>query len=399
MAISSTGIAAQMEAVDYNVAMRRLVYLAAAGCLVILFNGFRSTGCGAVIVGLMTAGAALLGGGLLGFLFGVPHTRESASATSGGQSKTATEDQSASNSLSETYRPSTSLEQISDWLTKILVGVGLVDFRGILAKVVAAGDYIAPGLTGVVSREGARTFALAILVYFSVSGFVFGFLWARLYLPRWFAEADRVKRLLSRFEVQQQADAKALLLSHGLLTPKQDVPSASDSEIAQAVKEASGAVRTQMFSQAATASEDYGASDHQAKLKGAIALFKSLAAADSDELDHRNYSELSYALRRQKPPDLDGAEKAITKAIQIRDKLRLNGWRYYEFRRARYRIEQDPQFSQNKPSDPGFVARVLPDLKAAFLEANRSKRDWFAKEGEGVVQRWMNLNNVDLSAL
>jgi len=185
MPISSASVGTQMEAVDYNVAMRRLVYLAGLGCLVILFNGLRETGHGAVVVGLMTAGAALLGGGLLGFLFGVPHTRESASPASGsgGTAHGALDNESADKSLSDTYRPSTSLEQISDWLTKILVGVGLVDFRSILAKVIAAGDYIAPALTGVVSKEGARTFALAILIYFSVSGFVFGFLWARLYLP------------------------------------------------------------------------------------------------------------------------------------------------------------------------------------------------------------------------
>ncbi|HLB92959.1 MAG TPA: hypothetical protein VJK27_11500, partial [Terriglobales bacterium] len=74
------------------------------------------------------------------------------------------------------------------------------------------------------------------------------------------------------------------------------------------------------------------------------------------------------------------------------------GWKYYEFRRARYRIEQDPNFKDNKRSDSAFVAKVLPDLKAAYtayVEAGRVK-GWFS-EGEGVVERWVNLNNIDLS--
>jgi hypothetical protein len=152
-----------------------------------------------------------------------------------------------------------------------------------------------------------------------------------------------------------------------------------------------------MFSQAQAASEDYGAVGYQDKVKGATAIFRSLIAADTDKRNHGNYAELSYALRRQKPPDLEGAEKAIAEAIHIRNKLRLSGWKYYEFRRARYRIEQDANFVNNKQSDSDFVAKVLPDLKAAhaaFVETGRVK-GWFA-EGEGVVERWVKLNNLDL---
>src|ERR1700688_330573 len=66
---------------DYNVAMRRLMYVVGVGCLLVLIYGLRYVyrdpigSFGNVCVGLMAGGAALLSGGLLGFLFGIPHTR------------------------------------------------------------------------------------------------------------------------------------------------------------------------------------------------------------------------------------------------------------------------------------------------------------------------------------
>jgi hypothetical protein len=61
--------------------------------------------------GLLVAGAAALAGGVIGFLFGIPRTVPGASAPGA----TGTQ-----------YQGNTNLEQISDWLTKILVGIGLV---------------------------------------------------------------------------------------------------------------------------------------------------------------------------------------------------------------------------------------------------------------------------------
>jgi hypothetical protein len=115
---------------DYDVSMRRLFYLALVGCGIILLDavGTRPGFLRTLSVGLMTAGAAMFVGGLLGFLFGVPYTREGEQPAGtkdgqGGQQK------SGSDALPTSYRPNTSLEQISDWLTKILVGVGLVQIN------------------------------------------------------------------------------------------------------------------------------------------------------------------------------------------------------------------------------------------------------------------------------
>jgi hypothetical protein len=85
--------------------------------------GLRTFGLSAVVA--LAAGAA---GGLVGFLFGIPvrWTQERAEAEGSGTELP--------------YRGNTSLEQISDWLVKILVGVGL-------AQLTAAGPALVSSLT------------------------------------------------------------------------------------------------------------------------------------------------------------------------------------------------------------------------------------------------------------
>ncbi len=85
-------------------------------------------------VGFITAGATWLTGALTGFLFGIPHMRE-------GDREPKTQLSAGNESaVDETqhqdirYQPSTSLEQISDWLTKIIVGLALVDIAKIPGK-------------------------------------------------------------------------------------------------------------------------------------------------------------------------------------------------------------------------------------------------------------------------
>ena len=76
--------------------------------------------------------AALVGGGLFGFLFGLPHAGASASSSSrnpprGQGSGTGAADQGALDlgSQESEVTPSTNLQQIADWLTKLIIGAGL----------------------------------------------------------------------------------------------------------------------------------------------------------------------------------------------------------------------------------------------------------------------------------
>ena len=82
-------------------------------------------------VGMLTAIAAFLIGVLIGFLFGIPKVISSGQARLG---------------QSSGYAPSSNLSEVSDWLTKLLLGAGLVQLTHLGAPIGALINHIAAGL-------------------------------------------------------------------------------------------------------------------------------------------------------------------------------------------------------------------------------------------------------------
>jgi hypothetical protein len=121
----------------------------------------------------MTAGASIFAGALLGLLFGIPFT--SNAATNG----------STSNSK---YRGNTNLEQISDWLTKLLVGAGLVQ----LGRAPSAFGRLANSLSGAFGAAPASAaFGLVVVFFYAGCGFFYLYLWSRLRLPKMLEAAEQ----------------------------------------------------------------------------------------------------------------------------------------------------------------------------------------------------------------
>ncbi|GAA1125980.1 MULTISPECIES: hypothetical protein [Kitasatospora] len=129
--------------------------------------------------GLVVAATFAVGGGLLGFLFGIPKLLTSGAAAH-------PDDQSATSTAS--YAPNTNLEQVSDWLTKILLGAGLTQIGTLPRRLRELGEALAPAVGG---GPGAAGFAAALSVYFTVLGFLAGWLLTRLLLARALSAADR----------------------------------------------------------------------------------------------------------------------------------------------------------------------------------------------------------------
>ncbi len=100
---------------------------------------------GAVLLSFAFFAAALL----FGFLFGIPKS-VSESAASG--NKVAAETQLAVN---------TNLEQISDWLTKIIVGVGLVELKVLPSYVDRLMTYVSPVLVNSPDAKSICTISLS----------------------------------------------------------------------------------------------------------------------------------------------------------------------------------------------------------------------------------------------
>ncbi|CAD6547827.1 hypothetical protein ACFQ3P_25820 [Paraburkholderia sabiae] len=84
----------------------------------------------------------------------------------------------------------TNLEQISDWLTKIIVGVTLVESKEVIGQLQAAGHVIGQALGG----EQSDSFAMALLIYFFTSGLLGSYLLTRLFLQRAFSDATMAGR-------------------------------------------------------------------------------------------------------------------------------------------------------------------------------------------------------------
>jgi hypothetical protein len=364
-------------------------------------------GLSVATVGLMGAGASLMLGGLLGFLFGIPRTLQGERPADAADA-----DRPRGDWRGVAYQPNTNLEQISDWLTKILVGVGLTQVGNLAGYLQATADFFARGLG---DSEVARTFAVMILLYFSVGGFLFGFLWTRLFLAGEFVQADvkalqaldrRVEELAEistqaveasrqvekKVEEQADIDAKALALVYRQLDV--DAPPIPQPDLDAAIGAASPAVKVQIFSLTSTIrKENWKDPQTKRKMERTIPIFRALLASDPERF-HRNYAQLGFALKDQREPDWAEAEAILTRAIELRDQGGEQGYVYYEFNRALCRIMQDQQFLRQQPSSPETRDAILADLRVAVAGGWRR-----AALTDPTTKAWLDGNGVQESDL
>jgi hypothetical protein len=133
-----------------------------AGFAVLLWLGMPAPG-------YLWALACLGAGSLLGIVFGIP--RSASQPPEGGQVG------------APDLQANTNMEQISDWLTKLLVGAGLVELKNLPQAIDLAAQYIAPAIESKspISPQALNSIAAAILIYFSVEGFIGGYIFTRVY--------------------------------------------------------------------------------------------------------------------------------------------------------------------------------------------------------------------------
>jgi hypothetical protein len=142
---------------------------------------------------LLWSGAWVAVGSFIGFIFGIPRSLSSDTARTGAPAtvpdnpETEPGLQATLNRRSPSTAVNTNLEQISDWLTKIIVGVSLVNSEQIGKAMLRAGETMASSMGGGPARE---SLAQAILVYFGVVGLLGGYLLTRLFLQRAFDTAE-----------------------------------------------------------------------------------------------------------------------------------------------------------------------------------------------------------------
>jgi hypothetical protein len=164
--------------------------------------------------GIIWSAACLLLGGFSGFLFGIPRFRSEGKtklssvpptvpAAAGGlaapavqavpqmpvvpHASTATNDQSP-------------IEQIADWLTKTIVGVALVNLEKLPTLLTRWASYVAGGIADPAAAAAVcadksgcgitPSFALGVIIYFTIVGFLSGYLLTQVFLQKYVNKAS-----------------------------------------------------------------------------------------------------------------------------------------------------------------------------------------------------------------
>lgn len=156
--------------------------------------------------------------GVLGLIFAVPRVRTEQHDVA-----------DAAHGTSERFSANSNLEQISDWLTKILVGAGLVQIASAPKALAALGDYLGKGLP----IPNAPAACVGVVVYGIAGGFLFTYLWGRLRL--------RVLLEASEKQAEEQSRREEVVASLAAASAKSTNPESTRS-ISRAVTVASQAV-------------------------------------------------------------------------------------------------------------------------------------------------------------
>lgn len=149
---------------------------------------------------ILWALACLAVGQLIGFLFGIPRIIKDTTPTTNAvvPLSSANTPPASTNKEATPYQANTNLQEISDWLTKIIVGLGLVELSKFHGHLNSASGFISSSL------GGTSTVAISggIIVYFTTIGFLGGYITTRLFLGAAFVRADRALSTAEKLQIQ-----------------------------------------------------------------------------------------------------------------------------------------------------------------------------------------------------
>ncbi len=165
---------------------------------ILVYTGFAATFGVGLLAALASAGVGLV----LGLLFGVPKAISSGqvrlseqvkqvqietkqSIEEGSGEPTATSSHSQPCDQTSRFTPSTNLAEVSDWLTKLLLGAGLVSLTKIGAPLGHLIDSISRGLSSDLPVPGSAVVAAGAIVFGYVAmGFLDGYMLTTLWYQR-----------------------------------------------------------------------------------------------------------------------------------------------------------------------------------------------------------------------
>ncbi len=160
------------------------------GYLLLLIYAWQERAVGVFAVGALVALAATAIASVGGFLFGLPRYSPVLAvpvSDSAGPAESSMTAVAGAQGAAGVYTPSSNLEQVSDWLTKLLLGAGLVQLGRVgrwlggfidrLAGAFTSGDTAAVPST-------AKAIAGSLLAFYSAFGFLFGYIVTTIWYRR-----------------------------------------------------------------------------------------------------------------------------------------------------------------------------------------------------------------------
>jgi len=316
----------------------------------------------AIGYGILIAGSAFISGVLAGYLFGLRPTDNSKNSANQPSSPP----------------PQTNLIEIADWLTKIILGAGLVQLTRMPTPIWNFAGKMAKGVVEGTSEPANPAMALAIMGFFSTCGLLYGYLWTRY--------EDAVTSYGA-------GDASAAALVNRWLNGHPAPDDQTRLDMIDAVKRASSTARMRIYLQA----EQYRKPAAEDTNERSLPVFQALVETDSEGVFHRNRGQYALALMgRKKDPNKPGEDWSnalalLNDAIRIRELSDEPGWRQYEFARAVCRIKLDQNFNKGQASDAQLAQSILDDLDMATDAAvPKVTKDLIDKDK--VVNAWVNLN-------
>lgn len=279
---------------------------------------------------------------------------------------------------SAALKPNTNLEDVSDWLTKIIIGVSLVQAEDIAGAVHSFSQEVGTAVLKVNGALGVETtyaaFSSFCIVYFFVAGLYFGYLWTRLRLQtaiKWSDATlgpdleDKMQNIatnvantiatdvaktavvtaVDKRTAQEEADLKAQEAFDEATAVDFDVDAANQSNLTQVFKNASEAKRNEIFRlfraarkrrgqdaewgseglQAHTSDDDEFMRPISALLPiigGLIGADEELSQNEGDGIPryHANFAQRAYVYLKMDPVQHEMAIEDLNEAIDIRER-------------------------------------------------------------------------------
>lgn len=374
-----------------SIAITILIACFFLGLLTVLLFSLRSLSLSTIIsvagAGLVLSAGMFFLGGLLGFLFGIPKKLQDP-----GFVPTPDSGQGTSQNTNDSrphYQTNTNLEQISDWLTKILVGVGLTQLTTAPDQLEKYSVALAPSLGGL---PNGGAFAAGLLIFFTINGFLVGYLWTRRYFAHELEQSEIELENLERMAKQDAINAEANKLVDCVISSTPGTPQPSQADLNTIFSRISDSTREAIYYRAAYIRERFFVSD-KALMELTEKIFRALIANDPQNMDYHGH--LGYVLLGKRKPDYKAAMEEFTTAINIRGPWRdqldsaltaLNLW--YEYGRAYCIIKTDEEFLNKKPSSEKAKKSILDDLDAASKNLDIKE----VIDTDSVILEWKNLN-------